>query len=224
MIITTIIYAAFALATIAVMYKVRETHYRILKVITSLFFLLLGFMAWRASGNAIYLMLLPGYIMCFVGDAVLSVSGEIDNNLKKLPFTLGVGSFLLAHVFFCFRYLQLTGFEVRWPVMIAVLTLIYTIYTTRSPKFNYDGNELATIVYSVFIGLFGGLGINFICVFGFNAATVTAATGSVLFMVSDLVLANRYFKLNVPKPFGFISLFAYYSAMYFTSVFFMFWN
>ena len=213
------IYAVLAVAAIVAMYRKKQPAYALLKILASLGFLVIGFLVWQSTGSDLYLAMLPGYILCFLGDVILSVSGEIDNDLKKIPFTLGVGAFLLAHIFYCYRLTELADFHISWPLSISILTLAYTLWSVRSPSFDYGDNRIPSLIYSVFVGAFAGLGINLIIVSGPDAVTCMIASGSALFAVSDLVLANRYFRKQVPSSFGSISLGTYYTAMYLLSVF-----
>ena len=92
-------YPLLVVLTGSAMYRRHYQSYTIMNTLASTGFLLIGAVTWLTSGQAIYLALLPAYLCCFIGDVLLALSNEIDNELKNPQFTLGVAAFAIAHIF-----------------------------------------------------------------------------------------------------------------------------
>ncbi|MDO4545355.1 MAG: lysoplasmalogenase family protein [Bacillota bacterium] len=215
--VISVLYGILALVTIGVMYRNRQGPYTVLKTVTSLLFLLVGFLAYRHTGNPLYFYLLPGFIFCFLGDVLLAVAHEIDNKLKNPYFVLGVGSFLVAHVFFCWQFLGILEWHISWPAVIAIIMTGVTVSSVRSEKYDYGPNKIPSIIYSFFVGLLCGLGLQLFLDEPSNGQLIFLGAGSVLFLVSDYLLSMKYFRIEKPKCLGFFVLVAYYGAMWLLS-------
>lgn len=211
------IYAIFAGITINVMYRNRQKNYVLMKTLTSILFLLIGLFAYHVTDDSFYLACLPGFILCFLGDVLLALAHEIDNRLKNPQFVLGVGSFLLAHVFFCCQFLLLLDWQIKWPTVISLIMVGITISCTLNPKYDYGSNKIPSIIYSFFVGLLCGLGLQLLMENPDNGMAVALGIGSVCFLASDYALSLKYFRIEKPRFLGLFVLVAYYGAMWLLS-------
>ena len=214
------LYALMAVATIVVMYRGDQPRYLMAKAITSALFIVLGFVCWRLGDggpdSASWLRILLGLCFCFGGDMFLALAHEIDNNLDPKFFRLGVGSFLIAHLFFCFEIMVVLNRyapQKVLPVIVGLVTVGVSIFCSRSDMYDYKGNARPAILYSFFVGLLCGLGIQMMISMGFTGRWLIMGIGSVLFLLSDLTLSNKYFLKKKPKPFGAVVLVTYYAAV-----------
>ena len=212
------VYAAMVYGTIINMYRQKQKSYLIFKTVTSVIFVLMASAAFRISGSELFVAFLPAYVFCLIGDVMLALAHEIDNNLKNPQFTLGVGAFAIAHLFFIWKIqtYMFSGVSVGGIIM-SLLLGAYTVWTTRSSAFEYGSNKVPSIIYSLIVGFLGGMGIELI-IGSFteglgSPAYVLMALGMVFFMVSDTILANKYFKKEGKGWFGAAVLIFYYGAM-----------
>ena len=212
------VYAAMVYGTIINMYRQKQKNYLIFKTVTSIIFVLMGAAAFRISGSQLFMAFLPAYVFCLIGDILLALAHEIDNNLKNPQFTLGVGAFAIAHLFFIWKIqtYMFSGVSVGGIIM-SLLLGAYTVWTTRRSAFEYGSNKVPSIIYSLIVGFLGGMGIELI-IGSFteglgSPAYVLMALGMVFFMVSDTILANKYFRKEGKGWFGTAVLIFYYGAM-----------
>ena len=212
------VYAAMVYGTIINMYSQKQKSYLIFKTVTSVIFVLMGAAAFRISDSQLFMAFLPAYVFCLIGDILLALAHEIDNNLKNPQFTLGVGAFAIAHLFFIWKIqtYMFSGVSVGGIIM-SLLLGAYTVWTTRSSAFEYGSNKVPSIIYSLIVGFLGGINIKLI-INSFteglgSPAYVLMALGMVFFMVSDTILANKYFRKEGKGWFGTAVLIFYYGAM-----------
>ena len=214
------VYATMALATIVVMYRGDQSRYLMAKTITSVLFIALGIVCWQTGeGGALpesWMRILPGLVFCLCGDVFLALAHEIDNNLDPKFFRLGVGSFLIAHLFFCFEIMTVLNIcapQKVLPVIFGVVTVGVSIFCSRSDMYDYKGNARPAILYSFFVGFLCGLGVQLMISMGPSGRWLLMGAGPILFLLSDLTLSNKYFLKKKPKPFGAVVLVTYYAAV-----------
>ena len=125
------VYAAMVYGTIINMYRQKQKNYLIFKTVTSIIFVLMGAAAFRISGSQLFMAFLPAYVFCLIGDILLALAHEIDNNLKNPQFTLGVGAFAIAHLFFIWKIqtYMFSGVSVGGIIM-SLLLGAYTVWTS----------------------------------------------------------------------------------------------
>ncbi len=92
-------YLLLVVLTGSAMYRRHYQRYTIMKTLASTGVLLIGAVTWLASGQTIYLALLPAYLCCFIGDVLLALSNEIDDELKKIRSSLWASQHLQLRIF-----------------------------------------------------------------------------------------------------------------------------
>ena len=222
--IMTAVYVAMVYGTIINMYRQKQKSYLAFKTITSIIFVLLGAAAYRISGSEFFAAFLPAYIFCLIGDVLLALAHEIDNNLKNPQFTLGVGAFAIAHLFFIWRIQMYMFAQVSiGGIIMSLLLGAYTVWTTKNSAFEYGSNKVPSILYALIVGFLGGMGIELLIgalTEGLGSpAYVLMALGMVFFMISDTILANKYFRKEARHWCGAAVLIFYYGAMGLLTVF-----
>ena len=199
-------YLLLVVLTGSAMYRRHYQRYTIMKTLASTGFLLIGAVTWLASGQTIYRALLPAYLCCFAGDVLLALSNEIDDELKNPQFTLG----------------KLLHWQVglSW-VLVPLALFAYTIYTATAAKdrFCYGQNAVPSFVYALIVGLCGGMGWDLAVSHSGEPAMLLMGLGAVCFMISDFILAHKYFCIIKKQRTGAGVLLFYYGAMGMLSAF-----
>lgn len=217
-----LLYIVMIAVTIKYMYRLDQKKYTVAKTATSIGFLAIGLISYIISGQDIYLAFLPAYLFCLVGDVLLALCNEIENKLKNPQFTLGVVSFAFAHIFIIREFGKILSWKISpfWIVFSAGL-LIYTIITVtlKKEKFCYGSNAVPSCIYAAVVGLCGGMGLDIIWNLGDYLFCLVLGAGSVFFMISDFILANKYFRISKKAWFGGAVMIFYYGAMGMLSIF-----
>jgi uncharacterized membrane protein YhhN len=158
--------------------------------------LLLLLTAWyittiRQNNQSLSAMLLAALIFSWLGDVLLMGTGD-------LYFMLGLGSFLLAHVFYIFTFRQfrneneanalqgLQRIRFAFPIVLSGTGLVIILYP------NLGGLALPVLVYA---GVLTAMVLNALFRFGRTNSPSFAYVfgGAILFMISDSVLAINKF-------------------------------
>ncbi|MCQ2544973.1 MAG: lysoplasmalogenase [Clostridia bacterium] len=215
----TLLYAICAAVTIVIEYKNSpendtQVKYTVMKCITSVLFLVIAVAAFAVSGDVIFFLLLPAYVLCFFGDLFLALGHEIDNRLKNPQFVIGVFSFCAAQVVLCVVFLSMMNWHVSWPAIVSVLVLGGTIFFTKSDDYDFGSNALPCSIYAFFVGLSAGLGLQLVITCNNDSVAVLLGVGAIVFLISDLVLTMKLFwNKDVPWA-GAVLLVLYWSAMW----------
>lgn len=158
--------------------------------------LLILLMVWyiassRNKNQPLSIMLLAALIFSWGGDVLLMGTGD-------LYFMLGLGSFLLAHVFYIFTFRQfrnedetnalqgLQRIRFAFPIVLFGTGLVIILYP------NLGGLTVPVLIYA---GVLTVMVLNALFRFGQTNASSFAYVfgGAILFMVSDSILAiNRF--------------------------------
>lgn len=219
LITVSILYAVMSVVTMALAGLGRLKAFLVTKTCSGLLFIAVGYSAFIFSGSNVFFGLLPVLIFCLIGDIMLALALGPDGKTRNPHFSLGVAAFLAAHALLCWQILRYIDFHICPTVLIAALTVIMTIIFTRSDKFDFEGNEILCIIYSFFVGLSCGLGLNMIWVLGSAKGAVIMAVGTILFLISDSLLSGKYFMKKAPRGLGAIVLITYYLAMYLFAIY-----
>ncbi len=213
-ILLTVVFYGMAAAAVYFMYRQRQTAYFISKTVTSGLFVLAAVLAYIDTGNEIFFGILPGLLLCITGDVALAWAHEIDNRLRNPQFTIGVAVFLAAHIVFCWEMAKIIGFHFRPTLMIAAVMAAVTLHNVLSPFYDYGKNRVASVIYSFFIGLLCGMGLNVIWIMGTGLGPMLLGIGSCFFLISDYLLSVKYFRKEKPAWTGAAVLASYYTATY----------
>lgn len=197
------------------MEKRYDTGYIIFKMTVSLGFILVACLSLiKVPFTSNFVFLIIGLALCSTGDLMLALSNELDIKLREPYFTLGVSSFGLAHLVFCFYYLKLAGFPVLLAVIPGIITLLLFRSFIKKGIFQVGDKGASLYVYAVLIGTFLGSGLNLMLREGTAHEYMLLGIGSILFWISDFSLSFRYFKPKTPAWMGVIVLGTYFAATY----------
>jgi uncharacterized membrane protein YhhN len=136
------------------------------------------------------------FFFCFLGDFTLL------NDEDSGRFTLGLLSFLLAHLFFIFFFYRLKPFKTRHALFVVITAFIVLMYVTGLLYFIWDSVsiqnfEIPVVIYAVVLGVMVIMAINTIKNRGIKRiAKFYFIPGAVFFLISDTILALSKFYRN----------------------------
>jgi len=149
------------------------------KGVASVGFVVLGMMRWTA-GDTVGTWIVAGLALCALGDILL---------LWDRSFGAGLGSFLLGHVAYIVAFANALPMS-RWPLLM-LAPVVLTSVGAGSWLWPHLGRRRLSVgayIVAISIMVWGGL-----AVVGAGAMGWTAASGAVLFYLSDLAVARHRF-------------------------------
>lgn len=177
----------FIVAVLAILSKIQESIWFVgLKPLTTLLLLLLPLSAWAIASRAFCRGIFAGLFFCLVGDVFL---------LWDDFFLLGLGAFLVGHLFFSFTIINAFGFSKSFWVLAGVLGLAAFVYAQFYP--HLGALQLPVLAYVLVIAfmVWQSVGTYFKRK---NKTTAFLAVGALCFMLSDSLLG--YNKFVAPLP------------------------
>lgn len=155
------------------------------------------------SANYAYLIYI-GLIFCLFGDVFLIIPNK---------FTLGLLSFLVAHLFFAVFFITLSK-SISYSLII-IFTILGTII--YSILYKYLGKmKIPVLIYVTIIFLMAWRGFEYYLT-AKNTASILIAISVILFMFSDSNIAFNKFKKTY-KSAEFLILTTYYLSIYLISI------
>jgi len=150
--------------------------------------------------NSLYcILILSGLIFSFIGDALLLVPEKY--------FKSGLIAFLIAHLFYSYAFFTVS-MAVRYEAF--VLFAVYGYFIYKYLKDSLDKMKVPVIIYIGVISIMGGFGLNQFSN-GNHEYSFQIFIASILFMISDSVLAINKFKESF-RASEFIILSTYYTS------------
>lgn len=211
----TIFLILFGLASLAEL-SAHVFHWPDVRLVTKPSLLVL-LIAWyittaRQSNQSLSTMLLAALVFSWGGDVLLMGTGD-------LYFMLGLGSFLLAHVFYIFTFRQfrnedetnalqgLQRIRFAFPIVLFGTGLVIILYP------NLGGLTVPVLIYA---GVLTVMVLNALFRFGRTTSPSFAYVfgGAILFMISDSVLAINKF-LEPVEGAGIWIMLTYIAAQFF---------
>ena len=189
------------------------------KSISSLCFLLTAVFALIGNSSAyIYgSLIIMGGALGLVGDILLDLKGVYKQD-EKTYLKGGFIFFLVGHIF----YIGALIYSVKpkwWLILIAavvsMLIGIGTVLSANLMKVHYGAYRRIVAIYVAFLAM--TMLTSILCVFltNFQKGYILMAIGSVLFLLSDVVLSNTFFGRGKDKQHHlFINHFLYYAGQY----------
>ncbi|MEG0804187.1 MAG: lysoplasmalogenase family protein [Pygmaiobacter sp.] len=171
-------------------------HYPAAKTAASLGFLVLALAAFIGGGRTMplseFLVLFAALVLCAGGDILLGFA-NVCGGAHGRCFQAGVAVFGAAHLVFCVLYYTQSPFF--WADGIVPLcALLATVQLERAGLLRLKKMRLPALCYSVLVGLMCSKAVSLVLVMGHtDPHCVLLALGSVLFMISDVVLVFMYF-------------------------------
>lgn len=192
------------------------------KAIASFFFLLTALSAAAVNpGHEVYAGLIVfGLVLGLSGDIWLDLKWIYEKNMEKF-LNAGFIAFMIGHVFYIGAIYKFAG---NWSVLTAVLPIIISvvvaignvIVSEKLLKLKFGKFRTIVGVYTFF--LFMTFAVSAVAMLNNSFAKqwiLTSAVGGILFILSDAVLSNMYFKEGGnTKPNVVINHTLYYAAQF----------
>lgn len=185
----------------------------VLKATSSLFFVILACVAVLIKPeNAGYgIMFIIGMVLCTIGDIWLDLKYVHKEYDEQYTF-VGIGSFMVSHVFYLvgilLAYPEFIGWQVALAIFSASTIAIVERFISNKTGFEYGKFKGLTFVYSIVIMLTVTFSLNGMNAFGWLPMLggaempdvlprfVTMNVGTLIFALSDLALSIAFFKKN----------------------------
>lgn len=180
--------------------------YRILaKGINSLLFIGVATYGMLQSGDsALYYAMLPGLVMCLIGDVLLAVP-------KQRYFLQGLVAFLIAHILLTRAFCSIQPFAVR-DFILPLLMVGVTWALCQLPGIDVHNMRTYIVIYAFFVTLGLSKSIGIVSA-ELTARNLMLAIGYLLFWISDVILFFICFYKKSYKYAGFLNLLTYYGGM-----------
>ncbi len=156
-------------------------------------------------------LIFMGLVAGLIGDLLLGLRPLRPASDNNTIITSGIFSFSIGHVFYYFALLKLNAFSV-YPLMIGVVGAVIIFIGAKVMKLKWEQLRIPSLAYAFILFLiFGQALINAIAL-GFTMTTTLLFAGATLFLISDLILSQIYFKEGAPKVLVAYNLSTYYAA------------
>lgn len=207
--------------------KKRSVEGVFIKNITSIFFILTAVFAIMATGGGIYgALTLTGLVFGMLGDIYLDQKWVYPNDMKKYLYA-GFISFGIGHLFYIagmiFHLSQLVYFNMYYcfiPIALGAVVAVGNLLLEKPMKQDFGEFKPIVTIYSFILSAMVGFAVLGAVLTAVHSSKffdmfITYAIGSVLFLVSDLILSPMYFAKGKNTPLNFVLNHAtYYAGQY----------
>ena len=169
-------------------------YYLPVKMVCSLEFLLFSFTMGLLYGQLLQtLKLLPGLLLCLIGDLFM---GMRHKSQKNTCFLLGTMAFALAHI--SFLVMLLISYPFQWADLTVVIVMPIVIKLLKQTgQFRFGKYEGMAILYSILVAGFAWKSAE-IAIGTMQSADICLAAGAVCFFLSDsLIFLISFWKKRV---------------------------
>ena len=177
---------------------------------------------WASSCAAVSnyrLIVCLGLIFGMMGDIALDLKYVCPDQEKMFTYA-GFVSFLIGHLFFIGALVLHYGSDVDYlyiiiPMVLAFLAAGVVLMGEKIMKLNYGSYKAIIFFYSLILIFFTLLSGSISIMTGFRPNLIIMFTGSVFFLISDLILSRTYFGEGKDRAVDIISNhYTYYLAQY----------
>lgn len=165
------------------------------------------FVSFLGTGFLIFMGLVAGLI----GDLLLGLRPLRPSDENDTIITSGIFSFAIGHIFYYFALIKIWQFSV-YPLIIGVVgaAIIYfgaKILNMKMRKLLIPSLAYAFLLFAIFgQALFGAINLDF------SVTSILLFVGATLFLVSDLILSQIYFKEGTKRVMVVYNYATYYGA------------
>jgi len=187
------------------------------KTLASFLFILVAvasFMVNPGQGVATFAVLIMMGLVCgLIGDILLDLKIMYKES-SSLYQHGGMIAFLVGHLFYLTALIAYFGFS--WiPLVIAVVLAIIIAGVSKFVfKFDFAEHTVDTYAYTFVLSYMMTQACYAAITQGFSTCTVLLAAGSILFLLSDLVLSMTYYDNKDSRGFIAVNHILYYAAQF----------
>lgn len=186
-------------------------YHTLAKFINSIGFIAVATGACLFSGQwSLYFAMLPGLILCLVGDVMLALDNSRALSKYFLP---GLTSFLIGHILFVWAFSMRVPFSL-YDLILPVIAVILTFFIVRMKGIDVGKLRVAVIIYSFFVALLFSKGISLVLVNGMTPVNSLLCRGAFLFLLSDAIVLFLLFYEKKHFIVRFCNLATYYGGMF----------
>lgn len=209
------VYLAALLVLLWVARKKRK-YYLPVKTVVSLLFVSTGIAAFAVGEQHSYwnfALLMVALLACLAGDVFLAFVDH-DLTMRARPFTMGAGSFALAHLIFCIGLYKRVGFSFI-DLILPLVLWGFLFFLEKKDLVRLKSFKGMAYGYTVMVGLMTTKAIEVGVTTGLSLPNaVLLVAGSTLFLVSDIILLFLYFGTRRKKWTRPANLSTYYMGLY----------
>lgn len=170
----------------------------IFKIIPMILIIIYAYLQSRTNPNPVQKIILIGLFTCMLADVLIAYS-----------FILGLATFLLGHLFYLYGFTRAWKFsKIRFSMILFIFLYSFLIGKTLVTTMLENGDNslvLPVIAYVIVISLMAWAAI--------MTGNKWAIVGSILFVLSDSILAWNMFVSDVPQS-SFFIMSTYYMAQF----------
>lgn len=185
---------ASATATIIFRRKGQSFNGMLCKFLSSFGFMSIAFVGYcyNNDSNPYYFCLAIFALMFGQGGDILLGLKEIAPKFRSRLMAMGTSSFLVGHIFFIWAFMLISGVSVL-PFITGVVIFAGAVVLIKVLKFNVD--KKLFVLLALYYGVLFAKGVSsFVALYRTgDPAFIVSSVGSVLFIISDTVLAFIYF-------------------------------
>lgn len=220
---TFLIWLVILLAALAATLFIRVTYVGkpipslLTKAIASIAFIAVGLLCAAAQPkgepNTYYsTLVILGLCFGFIGDVALAYR-EVQPNRADIAFKVGLGSFLVGHIFYAIVFAIVAAKVTFLQIGIALGLYVVLLIVQGFVTLNFGKMKLPVYLYGAVISIMVAFAIG-AAAYAPSLQTGLILAGGVLFLVSDAILAVIYFgkKENQPTSLRAFNLSTYYLA------------
>lgn len=184
------------------------------KTLGSALFIATALMAYASRGffAGYFMLVLVALIGGMLGDIFLSVDKLVIEKYRPYFMAIGASCFAVGHIMFAVIFLTVAGAFNYWLLFLLIgFPLLFIVVSTLS-KFKFGKLRIGMYAYSFFLALMLVSGVN-MYITARSSASILVLVASILFVLSDSIMAFKKFTDNEQNPIHIYSiLITYYVA------------
>jgi len=152
-----------------------------------------------------------GFVAGLMGDIYLALRPLRPKEENHQIILIGTICFATGHLFY-YSALLIYGTFSYWAIVISLIVTIATFLASKVLKLNWGPSKIPSVIYSFLVFLVAGQAIMNGLQHGLSGFYTSVILGSLLFGISDLILAQIYFGGKETNPYIIMNLSTYYAA------------
>lgn len=196
-------------------YIQKKNYALIFKIATSILFIFTGIISYIKFPGDYYffIFLMLGLFFSLLGDIFLSFKINSDGSLNKY-FIYGLVSFAITHIMYILAFIHIGTFKTIDLLAALVLSFIIIFILKSNRNINFNNMLVPVCIYSFIICLMIFESSKLLFLLNFTTGSQLLFVGTLLFVVSDVVLSFILFYRKPKKFLTAINLITYYTSQF----------